>query len=211
MSFFSMREELVAEGQIAYDGFMNLKAFHRFFPDGLSLFRLVVSPLFLFLPFGGIPFFLLYGLCGLSDIADGFLARKWQTATRFGSTLDSLADLAFFVFIGVAIWPLLPWQAGFSVWTGVIFLLRLLSLTIGWLRFHAFGWSHTLANKVVGMALFLVPLGLFFGFNDVLLYLILSLASFSSVEELLIVALEKTYNSNIRSVFALLKERSKSR
>lgn len=36
--------------------------------------------------------FLLLSLIGLSDVADGFLARRWQETSDFGTILDALID-----------------------------------------------------------------------------------------------------------------------
>ena len=35
------------------------------------------------------------GLCGISDIADGWLARRLKCVTKKGALLDSLADICF--------------------------------------------------------------------------------------------------------------------
>ena len=40
-------------------------------------------------------FWIIYGLCGISDIADGWLARRLKCVTKKGALLDSLADICF--------------------------------------------------------------------------------------------------------------------
>ena len=40
-------------------------------------------------------FWLVYALCGISDIADGWLARRLKCVTKKGALLDSLADICF--------------------------------------------------------------------------------------------------------------------
>ena len=40
-------------------------------------------------------FLLVYALCGISDIADGWLARRLKCVTKKGALLDSLADICF--------------------------------------------------------------------------------------------------------------------
>lgn len=37
----------------------------------------------------------LYSLCGVTDVLDGFLARKLHTESKAGEWLDSFADLFF--------------------------------------------------------------------------------------------------------------------
>lgn len=59
-----------------------------------------------------LPFFVIYTLCGLSDALDGWVARRRNTITQFGSRLDSVADLFFYIVMVVKIlhilWKLVP-------------------------------------------------------------------------------------------------------
>ena len=50
-------------------------------------------------------FWLIYGFCGISDIADGWLARKLKCVTKTGALLDSVADICF---VACCAWKLLP-------------------------------------------------------------------------------------------------------
>ena len=50
-------------------------------------------------------FWLIYGFCGISDIADGWLARKLNCVTKTGALLDSVADICF---VACCAWKLLP-------------------------------------------------------------------------------------------------------
>ena len=43
----------------------------------------------------GWPFWTLYALCGISDMVDGWLARRLHAETKAGAILDSVADLSF--------------------------------------------------------------------------------------------------------------------
>ena len=56
---------------------------------GLALSLLFVPPL-------TILFYIVYLLCGLSDMADGLIARKTHTESAFGAKLDSIADFSFY-------------------------------------------------------------------------------------------------------------------
>lgn len=67
-------------------------------PHIITSLRILLSGMLLGIePFS--PFFLLiYFLCGLSDICDGYLARRLHVASDFGTLLDSLADLFLYVY-----------------------------------------------------------------------------------------------------------------
>ena len=46
-------------------------------------------------------FFVVFTLCGVTDIIDGFVARVTHTMSEFGARLDSVADLLFYTILGV--------------------------------------------------------------------------------------------------------------
>ncbi|MBE6687937.1 MAG: CDP-diacylglycerol--glycerol-3-phosphate 3-phosphatidyltransferase [Ruminococcaceae bacterium] len=69
----------------------------EYIPNYLSLFRILLIPLFIYLflydgysgmLWGGAVFV----LAGITDIVDGFLARKFRWVTNIGKLLDPLAD-----------------------------------------------------------------------------------------------------------------------
>ena len=62
--------------------------------------RIVFSLPLLFISLSSAWFYALYLLCGLSDMIDGTVARKTNSAREFGARLDTLSD---FVFMSVAL------------------------------------------------------------------------------------------------------------
>ena len=50
-------------------------------------------------------FFFVYALTGLTDVLDGWIARRTGTASDFGARLDSAADILFY---GVVLWRIFP-------------------------------------------------------------------------------------------------------
>ena len=84
----------------------------RHIPNILSLSRI---PLAIALPFLGelpIAFLCIYGIAGLNDVLDGWLARKMAQVTDFGRLIDPLADkilvMAAMVYL-VAFGDISPW------------------------------------------------------------------------------------------------------
>lgn len=66
-------------------------------PNGLTLGRIVITPLITLLPFSDswtlrLVAFVLFLVAGVSDYADGVLARSRKQETDFGRLLDPLAD-----------------------------------------------------------------------------------------------------------------------
>ena len=74
-------------------------------PNIITLLRIAGSMGLLFCDVMGVAIWIIYGLCGISDIVDGWLARKLKCVTKKGALLDSLADICFVV---CCAWKLLP-------------------------------------------------------------------------------------------------------
>lgn len=175
----------------------------RHLADCLTLGRMVGSFVLLLLEPFTMPFFLVYTLCGLSDMFDGPVARHTGGATRLGAILDSIADFIFITIAMIIFLPLLLWRPWMLWWIAGIVLVRFVSLSVGFAKYHALAFLHTYANKIAGGALFLVPYlypsaGLF-----VPIVVVCSLASLSAVEELAINILSPNLNRNAPGLFRI--------
>ena len=63
-------------------------------PNVITLTRIALVPVFALMLFQKRPFgaLLVIFLAGLSDVLDGFAARKWRQRTKIGTLIDPLAD-----------------------------------------------------------------------------------------------------------------------
>jgi len=63
-------------------------------PNLITLSRIAMVPVFAVMLFQGRAFgaLLIIFLAGLSDVMDGFAARRWQQRTKVGTLIDPLAD-----------------------------------------------------------------------------------------------------------------------
>lgn len=96
---------------MAFGKHMSKKAKEQL-PNLVTALRIVFSTVLFFIPLKSTAFFTIYLLCGLSDVADGFLARKLHAESTFGSRLDSFADMFFAAACAVKFIPeadLPPW------------------------------------------------------------------------------------------------------
>ena len=59
--------------------------------DTITSMRMAATLLLLFLSWESILFFVIYTLAGLTDVLDGWVARKTGKASEFGARLDSIA------------------------------------------------------------------------------------------------------------------------
>lgn len=122
--------------------------------------RILCSIWMFFSPVFSPPFYIAYLICGVSDMADGFIARKTKSATAFGSQLDSVAD---FIFATVAFIKILP-QIRIPGWLwGCIFIIsaiKIANMIWGFIYKKRLVFEHTVMNKITGLLLFLLPLTL---------------------------------------------------
>lgn len=63
-------------------------------PNALTIVRLLLIPFIIFYIFTGnyILAFVFFTISGITDIADGFIARKFNLVSNFGKLMDPLAD-----------------------------------------------------------------------------------------------------------------------
>ena len=102
-------------------------------PNALTIARLALIPVFvaLMIQAGDAhtwPAGILFGVAGVTDQVDGFLARRWRVESRFGKIADPLADrlLIDAAVILLVAYGRLPW-AGLAV-----IAVRDLVLLAGW-------------------------------------------------------------------------------
>ncbi len=105
------------------------------------------------------PFWVLYFACGISDIADGWLARKLKCVTKTGALLDSLADFCFVACCAWKLLPILELPQWLWLWAGVIVAIKVVNQLSALVRYGRCCFPHTLANKWAGFLLFIaVPM-----------------------------------------------------
>ena len=153
-----------------------------------------------------LPFFIVYGVCGLSDAFDGLVARKLGVQSSFGSALDSLSDLLFYGVMAAKLFPtfqrlLLPYQ---WVIIAVPTALHFIAYIICAIKFNRFSAIHTYANKALGLLVYAFP---FFFIGEIPLlwtiYMIVGgvIALYGSVEINLIHIIAKKYDTRNKSIF----------
>jgi CDP-diacylglycerol--glycerol-3-phosphate 3-phosphatidyltransferase len=173
-------------------------------PNIISVTRILLSPILFFLePFSS-SFWIVYSICGFSDMIDGYIARKTNSTSRFGTILDSIADFVFLGAVFVVLLPTISIPKNILIWIILIAFVRIVSLLVAYCKFHAFASLHTYSNKATGLILFCFPyLNNFFHINIIVcLSLICTIASLSAIEELIILITSNKLSRNIIGIFA---------
>ena len=101
-------------------------------------------------------FFALYALAGVTDMFDGYVARRTGTESELGSKLDSIADLVLVVVCLAKILPATAVPAWLWIWVAGIVIVKAVNAISGLMVEKHLVMPHTTANKVAGLAVFLV-------------------------------------------------------
>ncbi|HPD94508.1 MAG TPA: CDP-alcohol phosphatidyltransferase family protein [Tenuifilaceae bacterium] len=155
-------------------------------PNILSISRIFLSlllPLLFKIP---LAFIALYLITGITDILDGFIARRYKWVSALGSKLDSIGDFVFYV---VLITYLLLEQSNmvlkFLTPVIIIFMLKIGNIIVGLLKHKKLIMIHTIANKVTGFLVFTLPIMLILEQKYFMLITVIT-AFLSAIEELII-------------------------
>ena len=128
-------------------------------PNILSSLRIVGTVVLLLSDVSSILFGALYIVCGISDIADGWLARKLKCVTRTGALLDSVADICFVACCAWKLLPILELPQWLWLWAGVIVAIKVVNQISALVMYGHCCFPHTTANKATGFVLFIaVPM-----------------------------------------------------
>jgi phosphatidylglycerophosphate synthase len=177
-------------------------------PNFLTGFRFIAAPVLLWLAWNGhgIAFMGLLAVAFLTDMLDGMVARLTGQATQFGATLDSWADVITYLTIALCCWWLWPEIVRRELlYVGLIIASCLLPALAGILKFGRFTSYHTWGVKIaaasMGLTLYILFLyGLAWPFRIAAVICIMA-----AIEEIIITLLLHEPESNLRSVWDVLK------
>lgn len=126
----------------------------------ITSIRIICSIALLFCQAFSDSFYALYIVAGITDMIDGTVARKTNTASEFGSKLDTVADFVFVVVCLLKMIPILDIPVWLCIWTGIIAIIKIINVIYGYVLYKKLAAVHTIMNKATGALLFAVPLTL---------------------------------------------------
>ncbi|MBO8165425.1 MAG: CDP-alcohol phosphatidyltransferase family protein [Brevibacillus sp.] len=116
-------------------------------PNALTLFRMLLIPIYLFVFFSSYPhkieiaYFILI-IAGLTDIIDGYIARTYKMITDFGKMMDPLADKLMMLAVITSFFL----TERISVWAALFFFARDIGMIVASAIFHLRGKKTVPAN-----------------------------------------------------------------
>ena len=167
----------------------------------VSSVRIILAPfILLFAPFS-IEFFIIYSVFCISDIFDGYIARKTNSVTEFGAKLDTIGDIILLSVVVIAIFPALSFPLFIWIWILIIFIIRIISMIMVYYKYKTFAMLHTTSNKISGFLLFIFVYLYPFINTTILLTFICIYTTFSALEELIIHLKSKKLDLDIKGLF----------
>ena len=124
----------------------------------ITFFRIAASIVLLFCPVFSPAFYAFYIAAGLSDMLDGFVARKTDSVSKLGARLDTIADFLLVVVCLIKLLPVLRIPAWLYIWIGIIALIKVVNIISGFAVQKKLIAVHSVMNKAAGALLFLLPL-----------------------------------------------------
>jgi cardiolipin synthase len=180
-------------------------------PNALSALRIAAVPVLLGLAVAGRESAFTWVLVPalLTDIADGWIARRFQLQSQLGALLDSVADtlLLFVSMYGMWVFHRDVITSNASVCVAVIGLW-MLENGLALLRYGRLSSFHTYLSKVAGYLLGIYIGVLFvFGHSPWLLYTAAALSIAGNLEEFALLAVLPKWRANVRGLWWVLAER----
>ena len=149
----------------------------------ITIIRILCGFAILFCPVFSVAFYSLYITAGLTDMMDGWVARKTNTVSDFGSKLDTVADVVFVIVCLIKLLPVMSIPLWLYVWIGIIALIKIINIISGFVVQRRFVAVHSVMNKVTGMLLFALPLTLSFVDLKYSATVVCIIATFAAIQE----------------------------
>ena len=155
----------------------------KYIANTITSCRILGSVLLLFFSAFSVEFYIIYIICGFSDMIDGTIARKTNSNNEFGAKIDSVADIMFLTVSLIKILPMINIPQWLWIWGVVITIIKISNIIWGYVSKKQFISMHTIMNKITGFLLFLLPLTLHFIELKYSFVVLCSIATFSAIQE----------------------------
>lgn len=149
----------------------------------ISCCRILGSALLLFFPTFSVEFYIIYIICGFSDMIDGTIARKINSTSELGAKIDTIADIAFITSCLIKILPTIDIHQWLWIWGIVIASIKVGNIIWGYASKNGFISLHTAMNKITGLLLFITPLTFSLVELQYSFAAVCSIATFAAIQE----------------------------
>ena len=150
--------------------------------------RIIFSLPLVFIPLSSAWFYAFYLICGITDMIDGTIARKTGAVSKFGASLDTIADFVFMFVCSIKILPLMYIPVWLWIWIIILALIKIFSIVLVFIHKKKLISIHSMLNKITGFALFILPLSLNYVETTYSVAIICVLATIAVMQEVYFIA-----------------------
>ena len=174
-------------------------------PNIITCVRILGTIALVFIEPFCVPFYVIWTICGVSDVLDGTVARMTKQESKFGARLDSMADIMFYLLMLYRVLPTLIAVLPRWIWiiVCVIALTRSAAYVTALIKYKRFASLHSYLNKLSGFMLFLVPYFISLSWFWIYCVVLCGIGLLSSIEELLIHLLSRHYQEGRQTIIGL--------
>lgn len=181
-------------------------------PNLLSGYRIVALPFIIWALVSGERnlFITLLSVNLVTDILDGYIARKWKLETKLGAKLDSIADIGTYL---VAVWGMFALERAFMNEHAAVLItlvvLYLLPQLVAIIKFRQIASLHLYSGKVVAylQGIFIFTFFIW-GHSDWFFYPVMLVSYLSYLEETIAILVIPALKENAKSLYTILKTKA---
>lgn len=179
-------------------------------PNAISFYRLIMFPVILILAVMGYEKLFVILLCInlVSDIIDGYTARKFNLVTRFGAALDNLADIGTYVLALYGIFTFKWSEIQSHAWFLYLFLtVFIISYLVAFVRFGKIPGLHMYSAVTAGYVQGTFFFVLFaWGFLPWFYYIAIGLGILAYSEKVLVLMKLDDIKPGVKGLYWVLKK-----
>jgi len=172
-------------------------------PNALSALRLALAPVLVGLAWTGRPaaFLVILSISLLSDLSDGWFARRFDQATQLGTLLDSYGDFATYMTVPLCAWWLWPdlirREGGYAA---AIVAAYVFPIVLGYLKYGRLTAYHTYGAKLSAVVVGASALVLFAGGPPLPFRIATWILVLAELEEIAITTILPEWRANVPSI-----------
>lgn len=180
-------------------------------PNLLSFYRIFSFPVVLYFALAKNEsiYFILLLINLVTDVLDGFIARKFNMQTEFGARLDSFADILMYIlaFVGVVCFKTFEIETH-AISFSLLIAFYIIPEIISFIKFGSFPSLHLYSSKIGGFLMGSFFFTLFIvGFYPFFYYIMFVVGIVSFLEEIICVLVLSELKSNAKGLYWVLKDK----
>lgn len=180
----------------------------RNIPNQITLLRILLIPFLVYLSYvkNITVLLVLYGIAGLTDFLDGFIARKFSMTTNFGAKLDNIADDLLGILTIFLLYLVVPGVIEkYLVIIVILVIMVILRAFIIAIKFKNSTRLHLYTGKTAVTLIYVSFFSILLLNYSLVLVITFGVLFIALTEELIILLSQKKINPDIKSVLEFLK------